>query len=174
MSAKTFQIKFFCFLGNAFANMLPADSVSKILRNRIYRLMGVKVGEGSGFAGGNYINMGRIGRMAVGDNCFFNRDCYFDLSESITFGNGISVGTHCVFVTANHEIGPPERRAGKVVASPIVVGDGAWIGTRVTVLPGVTIGRGAVVAAGAVLRQSVPDNAFAAGVPAVVKSQLGD
>ena len=172
MSFETFRIKFGCFLGNAAANLLPADSVSKRVRNAIYRLMGLRIGEGTTFAGGNYVNLGRVGTMTVGRDCFFNREGYFDLSESITFGDGISVGTHCVFVTANHEIGPPNRRAGKVVAGPIVVGDGAWIGTRVTILPGITIGRGAVVATGAVVRENVPDNAVVAGVPAVVKRQL--
>lgn len=172
MSALSFLYKIRCFTGNGLANVLPYDSGSKRIRNLIYRAMGLEIGEGSTFAGGNYINRGGVPTLSVGSDCFFNRSCYFDLSAPITFGNGISVGTHCIFVTANHEIGPSTRRAGKVLASPISVGDGAWIGTRVTILPGVTIGRGAIVASGAVVHRSVPDNAVVAGVPAVLKRSL--
>lgn len=172
MSFDTFRRKFGCHLGNLAANLLPADSVSKHLRNGIYRLMGVSIGSGTAFAGDSYINLGPVARLSVGRDCFVNRQCYFDLSADITIGDGVFVGTHCAFVTADHEIGPSNRRAGKVAARPVSVGSGAWIGTRVTILPGVTIGRGAIVASGALVRESVPANVLVAGVPAVIKKSL--
>jgi maltose O-acetyltransferase len=58
------------------------------------------------------------------------------------------------------------------VARPVSIEDGAWIAARVTILPGVTIGRGTVVAAGAVVTRDVPPNTLAAGVPARVKREL--
>ncbi|WP_199088317.1 acyltransferase [Bosea sp. ASV33] len=174
MSFNTFRRKLGCQLANLAANLLPADSASKRLRNGIYRLMGVRIGAGTAFAGDSYINLGPVAKLTVGKDCFFNRQCYFDLSADILVEDGVYVGTHCAFVTADHEIGPSSRRAGKVLASPIRIGAGAWIGTRVTLLPGVVIGRGAVVASGALVRGSVPDNVLVAGVPAVLKRRLDD
>jgi maltose O-acetyltransferase len=172
MSFNTFRRKLGCQIANLSANLLPSDSVSKRLRNGIYRLMGVRIGANTAFAGDSYINLGPVAKLTVGRDCFFNRQCYFDLSADIVVEDGVYVGTHCAFVTANHEVGPPSRRAGKVSAKPIRIGAGAWIGTRVTILPGVTVGRGAVVASGALVRESVPDNVLVAGVPAVPKKQL--
>lgn len=170
MSFRTFLRKLGCHAGNLLANALPADSGSKRIRNAVYRAMGIRIGRGTTFAGGGYINIREP--LTVGDRCFVNRECYFDLAAPVTIGNDVSVGTHTVFVTTNHEIGPSARRAGPVSPTPIMVGDGAWIGTRVTILPGVTIGRGAVVASGAVVTRSVPDDALVAGVPAVLKREI--
>jgi maltose O-acetyltransferase len=159
-----------CHLMNGFANLFPQGAIGKRIRNLVYRLgLGVAIGRRSYFAGGGYINGSQL---AVGDECFINRDYYFDLSAKVSIGHRVSIGTHAAFVTANHEDGGPSRRAGTITALPIVVEDGAWIGTRVTILPGVTIGRGAVVASGAVVHRSVPPNVLVAGVPAVMKREL--
>ena len=159
-----------CHLLNGIANLMSQGRVGKRLRNIVYRYgLGIAIGRRSYFAGGGYINGTRL---SVGDECFINRDCYFDLSAPVTIGDRISIGTHAVFVTADHEIGGTERRAGAVKPQTIVFEDGAWIGTRVTILPGVTIGKGAVVASGAVVHRSVAPNTLVAGVPAVVKRDL--
>jgi acetyltransferase-like isoleucine patch superfamily enzyme len=71
-----------------------------------------------------------------------------------------------LLLTGGHVIGPPGRRAAELTCEPIVVGTGAWLGARVTVLPGVTIGDGAVVAAGAVVTRDVAPHTVVAGVPA--------
>ena len=157
-------------LMNGIANVLPQGAIGKRLRNGVYRHgLGIALGERSYFAGGGYINGAQL---RVGDECFINRNYYFDLSAPVTIGSNISIGTHAVFVTADHEIEGATRRAGAVKPRPIVVEDGAWIGTRVTILPGVTIGRGAVVASGSVVHRSVPPNTLVAGVPATVKREL--
>ncbi|WP_062018159.1 DapH/DapD/GlmU-related protein [Aureimonas sp. AU4] len=169
MSFRSFLGKLRTFLANGAANLLPSDSASARLRNGIYRTTGVRIGRGTLLAGGIYINGDRL---TIGSDCFVNRFCYFDLSDEIRIGNGVEIGTHCVFLTSNHEIGGRERRAGRIQPAPVTVGDGAWIGTRVTILPGVSIGRGAVIAAGSVVLRSVPENTMAAGVPAVVKRSL--
>lgn len=159
-----------CHLMNGFANLFPQGALGKRIRNATYRQgLGVVVGHRSFFAGGGYINGTQL---AVGDECFINREYYFDLSAPVTIGHRVSIGTHAVFVTANHDDGGPSRRAGAITPRPIVVEDGAWIGTRVTILPGVTIGRGAVVASGAVVHRSVAPNTLVAGVPAAVKREL--
>ncbi|MEP7190805.1 MAG: DapH/DapD/GlmU-related protein, partial [Roseiflexaceae bacterium] len=80
-------------------------------------------------------------------------------------------GHHVVVLTGSHEVGPPSQRAAALYTKTVTIGDGAWLGARCTILPGVTIGAGAIVAAGAVVNRDVPPNTLVAGIPAhVVKS----
>jgi maltose O-acetyltransferase len=75
-------------------------------------------------------------------------------------------------LTVDHEIGPSENRCGEVLVAPVIIGDGAWLASRVTILPGVTVGNGSIVAAGAVVTHDVPPNTLVAGVPARVVRDL--
>jgi len=77
-----------------------------------------------------------------------------------------------MFCTASHFIGDPARRAGKLNSQVIVIGDGAWIGARSVILPGVSIGRGSVIAAGAVVNQNCDSDWLYAGIPAIKKKYL--
>lgn len=86
----------------------------------------------------------------------------------ITIGARCDIAPEVSFITGTHEPGNVSRRAGVDTARPIRVGDGCWLGTRVTVLGGVTIGDGAIVAAGAVVTKDVPPNTLVGGVPARV------
>jgi acetyltransferase-like isoleucine patch superfamily enzyme len=80
----------------------------------------------------------------------------------------VSIGHHCVLATTDHQTGPDWQRCGEIECRPITIGDGSWLGARVTVVPGVTIGRGVIVAAGAVVTRDVPADAKVAGNPARV------
>ena len=71
-----------------------------------------------------------------------------------------------VLATLNHELEPSRRSS--IVSAPIRIGNRVWIGSHSTILPGVTVGDGAVVAAGAVVTKDVPPNTVVAGVPAKV------
>jgi acetyltransferase-like isoleucine patch superfamily enzyme len=95
---------------------------------------------------------------------FINSCCCFQDQGGITIGDGALIGHHVVLATLNHDF-PPEIR-GDMRPAPIVMGKNVWLGARVTVLPGVTIGDNAIVAAGAVVTRDVPPGAVAAGVPA--------
>jgi acetyltransferase-like isoleucine patch superfamily enzyme len=150
-------------LVNAVSNALGQDVLSRGLRRSALRLLGVQIGQRSVVDGGGYIYGGGL---SIGRRCYVNRNCYFDLTARVTIHDDVEVGHGVTFVTAAHELGPPRRRAGPVRAQPIVVGHGAWIGANATLLPGVRIGRGAVVAAGAVVVQDVADNVVVGGVPA--------
>lgn len=104
--------------------------------------------------------------VIIGADVVVNVGCLLDAAADITIGDGVSIGQDVVVLTNGHEIGPPSRRAGQLVARPVRIEDGAWLSTRVVVLPGVTIGEGAVVAAGAVVTRSVAPHTLVAGVPA--------
>ena len=91
---------------------------------------------------------------------------------SITIGKNTFVGPFCGFYTSNHPLNYADRNKGLEQALSIHIGDNCWIGANVTVLPGVTVGNGCVIAAGSVVTNDLADNAMAAGVPAVVKKYI--
>lgn len=97
---------------------------------------------------------------------------YTHVEAAISIGSNCDIGPDVTFVTGTHVIGASSRRAGVGRADAIKVGDGCWIGARCLILGGVSIGDGAVVAAGAVVVKDVPSGALVAGVPARVKRML--
>ena len=132
------------------------------IRWRYLRLFGLKIDNAKIFAGSFIGGKG----LAIGQRSFVNYRCFFDTSAPITIGTDVNIGMGCHFVTSTHAIGSSDRRGGQGQSSPIVVGDGAWLGAGALVLPGVQVGRGSIVAAGSVVTRDVPDNVLVAGVPA--------
>lgn len=138
------------------------------LRTSLYRLAGISIGSHTLVAGRlDLIGPGRIeDRLRIGEHCWINAPFFADLTGEITLGDHVTIGHHVVLVTADHEMGPSEHRAGAVDPAPIVLGNGCWIASGVTILPGVTIGEGSVVGAGSVVTRDVPPDTLAVGVPA--------
>ena len=110
--------------------------------------------------------------IRIGDDCFVNRSVFFDNSEAISVGNGCSLGMEVLLLTSDHEIGEPGHRAGAQAPKPILVGNGVWIGARATLMPGVTVGDGAIIGAGSLVTRDVPSNVLCVGVPAKVLRPL--
>jgi maltose O-acetyltransferase len=138
------------------------------LRTAIYRLAGIRIGPRTSVLGRLTITgPGRVHeRLQIGADCIINSPLFFDLSAEIRIGDRVSIGHHTVFVTAHHEIGLPEFRAGVNTGKGIVVEPGCWIAARSTLLPGVTVGQSSVVASGAVVARSIPRDSLVGGVPA--------
>jgi maltose O-acetyltransferase len=138
------------------------------LRWRVLRALGMDVQRSSinarVFLGGR--------RISIGRDCFINYDVFIDNAARVTIGDRVSFGQGARIVTGTHEIGTESRRAGAYTSSPVVVEDGAWVGAYATLLPGVRVGRGALVAAGALVTTDVPGDALVAGVPATVVRHL--
>ncbi|MCA9936603.1 MAG: acyltransferase [Anaerolineales bacterium] len=112
------------------------------------------------------------GRLTIGPICRFNVGCFLNLGDSITIGQYVGFGQQVMVLTETHAIGTPEYRSGALTPKPVVIGNGCWIGARATILPGVTIGDGAVVAAGAVVTKDVPPHTVVGGVPAKAIKEL--
>ena len=106
----------------------------------------------------------------IGKNVFINFGCHFQDWGGIYIGDNVLIGSQTVLATINHGMLPNERSDNH--PSPIHIGNGVWIGSHVTILPGVTVGDHAVIAAGAVVTHDVPANAIAAGVPAKIIKQI--
>jgi acetyltransferase-like isoleucine patch superfamily enzyme len=150
------------------SRLVGDDRLSWRLRRRVLQTYGWQIGAGTHIDGPGYA----YGRVIIGAHCYINRDCYFDGETLITIGDRVAVGPGVYFITGTHRMGPHTQRAGVLIAAPIRVGDGAWIGARAILLPGVTVGAGAVVAAGAVVMKDVPADTLVAGVPAQMKRNL--
>lgn len=109
--------------------------------------------------------------IRLGKNVYINLNNYFMDGASITIGDNVFIGPYCGFYTANHPLDYKRRNQGLEKALPIKIGDNCCFGANVSVMPGVTIGNGCVIAAGSVVTKDIPDNSLAAGVPAkVIKS----
>ena len=115
-----------------------------------------------------YTDFGK--RIRVGRNVFINHACEFMDRGGITIEDDVLVGPKVNLITISHPLDPTTRRS--TYCAPIVIKKGAWLGAAATVLPGVTIGKNAVVAAGAVVTRDVADNAAVGGVPARVIKDL--
>ena len=116
-------------------------------------------------AGPFYIKCTDKAEITIGDNCFFNHNCSLTAAENIVIGNQCMVANNFVVVDHDHD-----RKDGKIlkelVSAPVKIGNNVWCGANVTVLKGVTIGDGAVIAAGSVVNRDVAAYSVVAGVPA--------
>ena len=139
------------------------------LRALMSRLVGYRVDDGFRLFPPVYTDFGK--NIKIGKDVFVNSGCCFQDQGGVTLGDGCLVGHNVVFATLDHDKRPGRR--GDMTAAPIVVGKDVWIGAHATILKGVTIGDGAIVAAGAVVTRDVPPNTIAAGVPARVVKTIG-
>ncbi len=111
------------------------------------------------------------GSITIGEQVGLQRGCILVAAvQPIIIGRRAEIAPYCAFFSYDHGIEAGREIFGQPLTSkgPIIIGEDAWLGTRVTVLSGVTIGRGAVVGAGSVVVSDIPDNAIAAGAPARV------
>lgn len=115
-------------------------------------------------------------KLTCGRQVSIGRGSQLTCTEGITLGDDVLLGPNVLLVSNNHEWSDPDRhiRDQGLRGAPIAVGDDVWIGANAVVLPGVTIGTGSVIAAGAVVREDVPPFAVVAGAPARVVSWRGD
>ena len=103
--------------------------------------------------------------LTIGENCIIGNDGFFDARDGITLGACVNIAAEVRIYTREHDIDDPDFAE---CGGPVVIEDYAYIGTRVTILPGVRIGYGAVVASGAVVTKDVPPFMLVGGVPARV------
>ena len=112
--------------------------------------------------------------ISVGDNFYTNHNVIILDGAPVTFGDNVFIAPDCVFSTAGHPLDADQRNKGLEIALPITVGDNVWIGTQVSVLPGVTIGSNTVIGAGSVVNRDIPDGVIAAGNPCKVIRKITD
>lgn len=104
--------------------------------------------------------------ITIGRGTTVNYGVFLDNAARITIGERCDIGMQVMICTGTHRPGDVSRRAGAATAAPVVIGSGAWIGTRATLLPGVRVGEGCVIGAGAVVAEDCAAHGLYVGVPA--------
>jgi maltose O-acetyltransferase len=146
------------------------------LRTSVWRAAGLALGERARIMGPLHISGPGDFRslLKIGRDTFITGPLRIDLDAAVEIGEGVRIGHDVLLLTVDHEIGPATGRCASNVACPIRIGDGAWLSSRCIVLPGVTVGEGSIVAAGAVVTHDVPPNTLVGGVPARVIRSLDE
>lgn len=106
--------------------------------------------------------------LSIGEQTFVNYGTSISASELVEIGPRCNIGTHCMIMDNDFHCIEPERRNERPPSAAVRLGENVWLGGRVIVLPGVTIGDHSMVAAGSVVTRDVPERTLAAGVPARV------
>jgi acetyltransferase-like isoleucine patch superfamily enzyme len=152
-------------LSVALNSSLHADEILE----RLIEITGKAIDESTTVFIPFYTNFGK--HITIGKNVFINHACSFLDLGGITIEDDVLIGPKVNLVTENHPVNPSQRKS--LVLNSILIKKNAWLGAGVTVLPGVTIGENAIVAAGAVVTKDVADNTIVAGVPAKVIKVIG-
>lgn len=134
------------------------------IRALVSELVGYEVDKSFGLFPPIYTDFGK--NIKIGKNVFVNSGCCFQDQGGIEFGDGCLIGHQVVIATLNHDLSPNSR--GSMTPAKVTLGKNLWVGAHATILPGVTVGDNAVIAAGAVVTKDVPANTVAAGVPAKI------
>ena len=143
---------------------LNSSTDVNMIRERLSEIIGTRIDDSTVVFAPFYTNFGKF--IRIGKNVFINHACTFLDLGGITLEDNVLLGPKVNLITENHPLEPGNRR--NLICQPILIKRNAWIGAAVTILPGITIGENAVVAAGAVVTRDVPANTVVAGVPAKV------
>ncbi len=158
-------IRVLAYVTNHIVNRVPSFA----LRRAWYRrAVGATIRRGAGVHLGCrvwFYGPGQVRRdgLRLGARTRINRDCCLDARGPLWIGDDVSVSPEVAILTASHRLAAPDFA---LETRFVRIEDHVWIGTRATILPGVTLGRGSVVCAGAVVTRDVPPLAIVAGVPA--------
>lgn len=142
-----------------FVSALP----SHFIRNNLYRLAGITIGSHSTIhIGARFYQPSNI---TVGQGTIIGDHSTLDGRHQLAIGDHVDIASQVMIFNSQHDIHSPDM---KPIYQPVTIKDYVFIGPRAIILPGVTVGKGAVIAAGAVVTKDVPSRAVAAGVPAKV------
>ncbi|OGK25566.1 hypothetical protein A3C28_01615 [Candidatus Roizmanbacteria bacterium RIFCSPHIGHO2_02_FULL_39_9] len=133
------------------------------IRRAFYRVVGIRIGRGSS------IHMGARfyypGNIEIGEDTVIGEGTILDGRDRLIIGNHVVLATNVMIFNSQHEINDEHFSPS---TAPVIIEDYVFVGPRVIIQPGVKIGRGAIVAAGAVVVEDVPHHAIVGGVPAKI------
>jgi maltose O-acetyltransferase len=146
------------------SSMLSSENVPASLRTKIMRAAGFQISKRATiWAGASF----RSKKVTIGSGVFINVGFYHDGYDLLQIGDNVRIGPFVRVITATHEIGPSSQRGMiDVVGKPVTIRDACWIGSGVTILPGVTVDRGCVIAANSVVYEDTVMDGVYAGNPA--------
>ena len=150
------------------ASLNAATDVDQI-REGLSEIIGTPLDKSTTVFAPFHTNFGQF--IQIGKNVFINHACSFLDMGGITLEDQVLLGPKVNLITENHPVDPANRRS--LICKPVIIKRNAWIGAAATILPGVTIGENAIVAAGAVVSRDVPANTVVGGVPAQFIKTIG-
>lgn len=136
---------------------------SHLVRKVFYRLAGMKIGKGSTIH--MWANFFEPNGIKIGEDTIIGDHAFLDGRAPLAIGNHVDIASSVMIYNSEHDL---EKDDFSARTEPVEIGDYVFIGPRAIILPGVKVGKGAVVAAGAVVTKDVPDFAIVGGVPAKV------
>lgn len=162
-----FISEFRLYLCNHVVSRIPSHT----FRLWYYRkIMGFIIGKGSSVCLHGRFDCTKA--FSIGKNSVILAKCRLDNRGGITIGDNVSISDEVIILTADHDMQKPDFEGRH---EEVIIKDYVWIGIRVVILPGVTIGKGAVIGAGSVVTKNVEPFQFVAGVPAkFVKNRIQD
>lgn len=132
-------------------------------RRFVMRLGGAKIGKGSSIhMAGKFFS---LKNLEIGEDTIIGYGCFIDGRDKVSIGSHADIASEVMIYNSEHDLSSPDFHA---TLAPVTIGDYVFIGPRVIIMPGVNIGKGSVVAGGAVVTKDVPDFAIVGGVPAKV------
>ena len=144
-------------------SILANEIFPRRLRPFVMNALGAKVGRGLSMRSKTRISTNGI---LIGDRVFINHGVHINNFALVTLGDDVALAPDVFITTVMHDTSGYERRQGRNQYLPVNIGRGTWVGARATVLPGVTIGEGCVIAAGAVVNRNCDPHGTYGGVPA--------
>lgn len=153
--------RIYLFFERYFTNILMKNFPSWSVRKLWFRLMGIKIGEKSHIDMSTYFLATR--HLSLGKYVHINQGCFIDSRGTISMGNYISISHYVRLCSGGHDLSSPTFEGEH---APIIINDYCWIGIGATILKGVTLGEGCVVAAGSVVTKDVEPYSIVGGIPA--------
>lgn len=142
---------------------------SHYFRKFFYRLFGMRIGRGSSIH--MAISVYNCGGISIGNDSIIGEWCTLDGRDKLTIGDHVDIATGVMIYNSQHDINDPDFKA---ISAPVEIGDYVFIGPRAIILPGIKVGRGAVVGAGAVVTKDVAEFTVVGGVPAKLIAERKD
>ena len=162
-SLKNFLYRFFFYLLNRYISYIPFHFV----RNFFYKFLFAKIGTNNSFLMG--LELRNPHRIYIGDNNVFNRNVLLDgRGGDLIIGNNVDIAQECNIWTLEHDVHDDYH---KDCGGSVIIEDYVWIASRATILPGVKIGKGSVIAANSVVTKDVPEMTIVGGIPAKIISK---
>lgn len=140
------------------------------LRKLFIVIFGGKVGKGTIIHNTSFFNLYRKGfkGMTMGNKCFIGNECMFDLADKITLEDNVTIAERVIILThmnVGYKDHPLQKHFSKF-SKPVIIKEGSFIGAGTIILPGISIGKKSLVAAGSLVNRDVGDNSLFAGNPA--------
>lgn len=158
------------FLINIIKYFIPETRGFRIKRS-LYRVAGVKVGKNVRIC--SSVKIRGNGNLSIGDNTWIGHETLIISSSSILIGSDNDIAPKVYIGTGTHQIDILSPNiAGKGISKDVIINNGCWICVGSIILPGVKIGNKSIIAAGAVVSQTIPDFTIVGGIPAKVLKRL--